>query len=283
MEAALQVVVSGLFIGAEYALAAVGMTLIFGIGRVLNLAHGSFFALGAYIAYQTTLFGVPALIAAALAAAVGAVLGAAVERFLVRPVRGQPLAAAVVLLGVAILAEEGFLLVWGASPHSVPLRLPPLLIGRIVVGTQQVGAGAIIVVTLGALALFLRTRTGLALRALTADPEIAALAGVDVARLQTATFGAACGMAAVAGAFLSPLLTISPTMGRVPLILSLAMVVTGGPGRIWGTLVASLGIGLASALVAFYLEPAWSYILALLLIMGIIISRADGAPSRGRS
>jgi len=280
MEAALQVLVSGLLTGMGYALAAIGMTLILGIGRVLNLAHGGFFALGAYAAFQTTVWGLPAVVGAAPAAAAGVVLGAAVERAAVRPIRTYPLAAAIVLLGVAILAEEGFRLVWGSTYRSVPLRLPPLLIGQVVVSTEQIGGAAIAAVALGALALFLRSRPGLALRAAAADPEIATLSGIDVGRLQTATFGVACGMAAGAGAFLSPLLTVSPTMGRVPLIISIAMVVLGGAGRVWGTLIASLVIGLLSTAVAFYFAAAWSYIFTLLVIIGILVWRRDGALGR---
>jgi branched-chain amino acid transport system permease protein len=277
MEAASQIVASGLLTGVEYALAAVGMTLIFGVGRVLNLAHGGFFALGAYIAYQVALFGFPAFAGAIPAAAAGLVLGGVVERVLVRPVRGEPLAAAVVLLGLGILAEEGFRLVWGASLHSVPLRLPPISVGHIVLSAEQAGAVAIVVLTLGTMALYLRARPGLALRAVAADPEVAALAGIDVGRLHTVVFAAACGMAAAAGALLAPLLTISPTMGRVPMVLSLAMVIVGGPGRIWGTLVASLGVALASNIAAFYGAPAWSYVLALTLVMGTVLWRANGA------
>src|SRR2546425_5030207 len=112
MEAVIQVVVSGLLAGTEYALAAVGMTLIFGVGRVVNLAHGGFFALGAYLAYQATLLGFSAFAGAAPAIAAGLLFGAVTERVLVRPVRGEPLAAAIVLLGLAILAEEGLLLTW---------------------------------------------------------------------------------------------------------------------------------------------------------------------------
>ncbi len=282
METALQVVVSGVLAGAEYALAAVGMTLIFGVGRVLNLAHGSFFALGAYIAYQSAALGLSAVVAALPAVAAGALLGAAVERALVRPLRADPLVAATALLGFAFLAEEGFSLVWGAASHSVPLRLPTFFIGRIVLSVEQSLAVAAVVAALGIMALYLRTRSGLAFRATAANAEIAQLAGVDVRRFQTVTFAVACGMASVAGAFLSPLLTISPTMGRVPLVLSLAMVAAGGPGRVWGTLAASVVVGLASTFVGFYLAPAWSYVLALLLMSTVLILRADGALRRMR-
>lgn len=279
MGAVIAVVVSGLLAGAEYALAAVGMTLIFRVDRALNLATGAFFALGAYLAYQTTLLGLPAYAGAVPAAAAGVLLGAAVDNTLVRRVRENPFAAAVVLLGLAILAEEGLLLVWGPADHSVVLRLPPALVGRVVVNTEQVITAAASMAILGAVGLFLRSRAGLAVRATAADPEVAALAGIDVGRVQTATFAAACGMAAVSGTFLSPLLILSPTMGRVPLILSLSMVIAGGAGRIRGTLAASIGIGLASTIVAFYLTPAWSYILGLAVITAALTRRADGSIS----
>jgi len=282
VEAALQVFVTGMFTGAEYALVAVGMTLIFGVGRVLNLAHGSFVALGAYIAYQMTLLGPPAMLGAAPAAAAGLLLGSAVDRIVVRPLRREPLTAATVLLGLAILAEEGFALIWGTSTHAVPLRLPTLLIGRLVLGVERMASAAAAAIALGAVGLYLRTKPGLALRAAVADIEIAAAAGIDVERLQTATFGVACGMAATAGALLSPLLFLSPAMGRVPLVLSLSMAAAGGPDRIWGTVVSSFGIALASTIIGFYLSPEWSYVFAVLVLIGAVLWRADGVLGRMR-
>lgn len=273
MEAVPQVLASGVLTGAEYALAAVGMTLIFGVGRILNLAHGAFFALGAYLTYETTRAGLPALAGPVPATAAGFVLGMLVERLCVRPARGHLLTAAVILLGLAIVTEEALALLWGAAYHSVPLGLPPLMIHRVVISAEQVIDAGVTLATLGALDLFLRTRPGLALRTAAADPEIAALSGINVPRVQTITFGAACGMAAAAGAFLSPLLVLSPTMGRTPLVLSLAMVIVGGPGALWGTFVASLGVGVASTIVAYYWTAAWSYVLALALIIGMVALR----------
>ncbi len=269
MSAAAQVLTSGLLTGIEYAVVAVGLGLIFRVARVLNLAHGAFFALGAYIAYQTTRWEWTALAGAVPAAVSGLLLGALVEWALVRRVRGQPLTAAIVLLALGIAAEELFILLGGASYYSVPLRLPPLLFGWVVVGTEQVAAAAISAATLGAIALFLRSHWGLAVRTAAADPEIASLCGVDVSRVRTATFGVACALAAATGAFLSPLTIISPTMGRVPLILSLVMIFIGGPGRLGGTLLAGLGVGVASTAVSYYLTSPWSYILGLLVIIAV--------------
>jgi branched-chain amino acid transport system permease protein len=274
--AALQVCVDGVFTGAVYAVAAVGLTLILSVGRVVNLAHGGFFALGAYIAYEVTFLGLPALLGAAPAALAGLLLGSAVDRAVVRPLHREALSVAIVLLGLAILAEGGFALVWGTSSHSVPHRLPTLIVGGVVVGVEQTAAAAIAALCLGAVGLYLRTRPGLAMRAAGADAEITAVAGVDVERLRTATFGVACAMAATAGALLSPQLTLSPTMGRAPLVLSLAMAAAGGPDRLWATIAASFGVGLASTIATFYLDPAWSYILALVILMAALIWRADG-------
>ncbi|HLW60714.1 MAG TPA: branched-chain amino acid ABC transporter permease [bacterium] len=282
MEAAFQLLIGGTLTGAEYALAAVGMVLILRVGRGVNLAHGAFMALGAYLAYQTSMSGRSIFVGAVPAAAAGLVLGGVVERVLMRPVRGGPLARAVVLLGLGILAEEGFLLVWGDSPHSVPFRLAPLLVGRMVINTDQAIGVAITAALLGTMALGIRTRPGLALRAVIANPEIAELSGIDVGRVRTITFAGGCAMGAVAGAFLSPLLTISPTMGGGQLALTLAMVLVGGAGRIGGILAASLGVGVASTAVGFYLTPAWSDILALLLVAAAIVSHPQGTRGRCR-
>lgn len=273
MEAAAQILTSGILFGAEYALAAVGMTLIFGVSRVLNLAHGVFFALGAYLAYETTRAGLPALAGAVPAAAAGFALGLLVERLFVRPVQDNMLTAAVVLLGLATVAEEGVALLWGTGDHSVPLSLPPLMIHRVVVSAEQIIDAGAAAAVFGALGLFLRSRPGLALRTTAADPEIAALSGINVALVRTLTFGAACGAAAAAGAFLSPLLVLSPAMGRTPLVLSVAMVIVGGPGSVWGTLAASVVVGLASTIVAYYQTAQWSYLMALALTIGMIAWR----------
>ncbi len=283
MEAAQQILVNGLLVGAEYGLAAVVMTLIFGVTRVLNLAHGAFFALGAYITYQSTVWGLPAIAGAVPAAVAGVLVGGAVERTLVRPLRTNPFSASLVLLGIAIAAEEGYAVVWGAGYHSVPFRLPTLLIGRVVLSEEQIMAAGLASAALGTIAVWMWTRPGLALKTAAADPEIAELAGVHVGRVQAVTFALACGTAAMAGAFLSPLLTISPAMGRVPLVLTLAMVAVGGPGQFWGTLGASLLVGIAATIAGFYLAPPWSYVLALLLTIAALVRRADGTPGRVRS
>ena len=276
MEAALQITASGLLSGVEYALAAVGLTLIFATSRVLNLTQGSFFTLGAYAAYQATVLGYPAFAAAAPAAAAAVVSAAAVERALVRPIRGSPLAVSIALFALAVLAEEGVLLVWGESTHSVPLRLPPLLVGHIVVSVEQIAGAAVAAAVIAAAALGLRTRPGLALRASAANPEIAAVAGIDVTRQRAAAFSAGCAMATLAGTLLSPELTMTPAMGRLPLLFLLATVIAGGPGRIGGGVAASIGFGVLTSAAGFYLTPEWSSMLVLCILIALLVWRIDG-------
>jgi branched-chain amino acid transport system permease protein len=276
VEAALQITVVGLLSGVQYALAAVGLTLIFATHRVFNMTQGAFFSLGAYAAYEATVLGYPAFAAAAPAAAAAVVFAAAVDRALVRPIQDSPLAATIMLFALAVLAEEGFLLIWGASTHSVPLRLPPLLVGRIVVSVEQIAAAVISAAIIAATALGLRTRLGLALRASAADPEIAAVAGIDVARLRTAAFGAGCAMATLAGTLLSPELIMTPTMGRLPLLFLLATVIAGEPGRIGGVVAASIAFGVLTSAAGFYLSPEWLSTVALCILIALLVWRING-------
>ncbi len=275
MESAQQVLVSGVLAGLEYGLAAVGLTLIFGLTRVLNLALGAFFALGAYLAYQSTALGLPAVVGVVPAAVAGALLGGAVDRALVRPLRTDAFGASIALLGLAIAAEAGYAAVWGAASHSVPFRLPTLLIGRIVLSEEQIIAAGVTAAALCTIAVCMSTRPGLAFKAIAADPVVAELAGVHIGRVETATFNLASAMAAVAGSLVSPLLTISPTMGRAPLVLILAMVAIGGPGRFWGTLGGGLLVGLIATAAGFYLTAPWPYIILLGLPAGALAWRGS--------
>lgn len=277
MKTAAQILASGVLFSIDYALVAAGLTLIFRTSRILNLSHGVFVALGAYCAFEATRFGLPALAGAAPAAASGLLLGMLVECSVVRRVRSHPLTAAIVLLGLAFAAEAGFALAWGRQPRSVPFQQPPLLIHGVVIGPEELAASAVACGIILAMLLVLRTRAGLAVRAAAADPEIAVLAGIDTGRVRTTVFGAACAMAAIAGALLSPLSTLVPTMGRLPLVLSCAIIVVGGPGRLGGALAASLGVGLAATVTGHYALPQWTYIAGLWLVIAVTASRASPA------
>lgn len=281
MSVVLQLLVSGLLAGAVYALVALGLSLVFGIMRVINLAHGSFFALGSFLVFWLAanlnfsyFLTLPLIFAIAFAAAV------LVERLCVRPVRSHSTTVAIVTLGVAILLEQLFLLIWGPFYLSMPRELPAVIFLNTVWDLQQMAGGLIAVLIIATFFLCLRTKFGVALRMVAQDAEGAELVGIDVNLLQMLVFGLAGGLAAVAGALTAPLHSIYPTMGRVPLIISLAVVIVGGLGNIQATLIAGLSVGVMLSLAGYYLLPQWSYLLALIVIIGVLLTRPSGLLGR---
>jgi branched-chain amino acid transport system permease protein len=267
MDLAAQLVVSGLLAGAPYALAAWGMAVTLAAGT-LNLALGMFFTLGAYLALESTAHGFPAFYAVPAAAALALGLGAGIERLFVRPLRGRPLAAALVLLAIAAAGEEAFTLLWGAAPRSVPLKLSVLQIEHVVVAGLEVfvAAGAALAF-FGIVALARLTRAGLAVRAAAGNAEIAAAAGLNVGRVHVWAFAAGCAAAAAAGAFVSPVTPLAPSMGRGALLLSLAAVTAGGPG-LSGVFGASLALGVLTQSPANYLAPQWAVVVPAAVLAG---------------
>jgi branched-subunit amino acid ABC-type transport system permease component len=279
MDLAAQLVASGLLAGAPYALAAWGMAVTLGTGTV-NLALGMFFTLGAYLALESTARGLPAFYAAPAAALAALGLGLGIERVFVRPLRGAPLATAVVLLAVAVAGEGAFRLLWGAAGRSVPLRLQVVQIEHVVVAGLElfVAAGAALAF-FGVVALARQTRAGLALRAAAGSAEIAWCTGLDVERVRIWAFAAGCAAAAAAGALASPITPLSPAMGRGALLLSLAAVTVGGPG-LPGLLAASLALGVVTQSSANYLAPQWGVVVPAIVLAGAAASKRLRRPAQ---
>ena len=265
MDLAAQLVVSGLLAGAPYALAAWGMAVTLATGT-LNLSLGMFFALGAYFALEATARGIPATYAAPAAAVVALILGLGIERVFVRPLRGRPLAASVVLLALALAGEGAFKLLWGTADRSVPLKLPVILIEHdVVAGLDVLLAAGAALAFYGVVALARRTRAGLAVRAAAESPEIGSSTGLDVERVRVWAFAAGCAAAAAAGAFVSPITPLSPSMDRGALLWSLAAVTVGGPG-LAGLLGASLALGVATQSSANYIAPQWAVLMPMIAL-----------------
>ena len=276
MDLAAQLVASGLLAGAPYALAVWGMAVPLA-GGVLNLALGLFFTLGAYLALSVTAGGYPAAYAALPAAVAALALGLGIERVFVRPLRGRPLAAAVVLLAVAIAGEQLVAFAWGARDRSVPLKLEVVQVEHVVVVGLElfIAAGAAIAI-LAIITLARRTRAGLAVRAAAENAEIATCCGLDVERLRTWGFGAGCAAAAAAGAFLAPITPLSTSMGRGALLFSMAAVAAGGPG-LRGLVAASLALGVLAQSSANYLAPQWA-VLVPVIVLAVATAARRQAP-----
>jgi len=272
---------------------AVGLNLVFGVLRVLNVAHGSLYAIGAYAAASLGAFlaaqGLPAwasLPALAVAAAlVGAALGPPIERLLLRRVYGhEPVLQLLVTFALFMILEDVQKLVWGVQPvqHDAPLRL---------LGTVDVPFGADVIpftayqlfvmpgvalLTLAGLAWFLRrTLTGRVIVAVTADREAATAMGIDAARvyLLTFTFGAA--LAALGGALSAPTASLVPGIGAQTIVLSFAVVAIAGLGQVEGAALSALLIGIGRS-AAVYFEPELEVVVPYLIMVAVLLVRPQG-------
>lgn len=282
----LQQLVNGLTVGSLYALMALGLTMVYGVLRVLHIAHAAVFTLGAYgglFAFQAT-GSFWAALAAAMASAVLA--GLAMERWVYWPLLGKPpIATLIASIGVFIGLEEVFRIVAGPQPYSldVPLLLPDVRVGPVLVTAPQLLVIAVTVALLGALWLFItRTSLGLALRATSQDRDMAAACGMNVRRVVTLNFALGSALAGAAGVLVGIYYnSVSPTMGGVTGYKGLAIIVLGGMGSIPGTVLGALLVGVVEtiliSLVDFALpRDAWAF----LAMIAVFLFRPQGLLGR---
>lgn len=278
-----QLVLDGIFTGSSYALIATGLVLILGVVKVINLSHGAFFTLGAYTAYVLSTRGIAHPVAAAvLASLVCFAFGVFLGKSFINPVRSHPFAVAVGTLGFAVLFEQAAQILWGPHPVSLPLSPAWAAGGGIVLRRWGVVSFLLALLLLWGLSRFLRTRAGLPLKLIAEEEEIAGSVGIDVEKVRYLTFGAASAAAGAAGAILAPAAVITPTMGRVPLILSLIVVIASGMERVWTTFLLAVGLGLAANLAAYLVSPGWSYGILLVGICLVLAIRPSGLAAAGR-
>jgi branched-chain amino acid transport system permease protein len=280
-----QVVVDGIFTGASYALMAAGLALILGVVKVVNLSHGAFFTLGAYVAYVLAAKGMDHPVAAVfMAAGIAFAFGVYLGKSFINPVRSHPFSVAVGSLGFAILFEQAAQMLWGPHPLSIDLGAPWATFHGVTLRRWGVISVLLSLGLTGGLSILLSGPWGLPLKLIAEDEEIAGSVGMDIEKIRYLTFGAASAVAAVAGALLASAAAITPTMGRVPLILSLIVVIASGMENVWSLFFLAVGLGLLSNLSAYLLAPSWSYILLLAVICLLLVLRPAGlaaaAPGR---
>jgi branched-chain amino acid transport system permease protein len=275
----LQVLVYGAVISAIYAMLAVGFTLIFGVARILNLAHGAFYALGAYSAYVLTgIVHLPLLVAAVIAVLFVAGFGIVVERVLVRPLRRSTLAVLMITLAVALMVEQILLLTFGSEARNVPTMIDGTLnILGVDISGQRLLALTGGIAILGALWLFMqKTRLGAAILAVSQDPEGAQYMGIPSDRIFSIVMGLSAGIAAAAGVLVAPFQTVIPGMGLLPLVKAFAIVVVGGLGSIPGSIVGALLLGYSETIVAFNISIEWAQIVSVAAVLLTLILRPAG-------
>ena len=279
----LQVVILGAALGGVYALMASGLTLIFGVMRIVNIAHAAFMMLGAYLAFWVfTRFQIDPIVSIVIVMPVLFVLGMAVYRLLFgRIVDSQRYAEMTVLLTFALaLVIEG---VTGYVATGVYRTTTPdyatdaFDLGPFYIPKGQLYATVLSVVLLGALVMFLRfTRTGRAIRATTQNRAAAQLVGVNVAWISTLTFGIGIALAGASGALMSFLFSFFPSKHWQWIASLLALIVLGGMGSLAGTIVGAMLLSIAAAVVSDLLGPTWSPATFFLALFGILMVRPQG-------
>lgn len=242
-------VLNGVSFGMLLFLLAAGLSLIYGLMRILNLAHGSFYLLGAYVALSVVQWTDSLTLAALAGTAVVAVFGVLIERLLLRWLpRGDELPQALLTFGVLLAAGDVALWIWGGTPQTLPR--PESLSHSVRVSGLFFPAYRLFVIGVGAavgLALWLlveRTTLGAMIRAAIDDAEIARATGINVSRLSTAIFGLGAALAALGGVIAGPLLGVYPGADLEILLLAFVVVIIGGLGSLKGALVGGLLVGL---------------------------------------
>lgn len=278
-------VIDGLIIGVALALVALGLTMIFGLLDVINLAHGEFYMLGGYAAFTLVAAGMGYWAALVLVPLLIGVLGWGLEEIGIRPLMQRRDRAVVTLLltfGVSLILRDVAQVVWGTETHSVATPIAGIsdLAGALVPNYRifvfAVGVLAIVVTWW----LIYRTQIGAVLRATAVDPKVVSSFGIPIRLVYGFTFVYGCGLAGLAGVLLAPLYAVFPTMGHDFLILAFAVVIVGGMGSIIGAVIAALVLTQVHGLASLWIPPVWAETLVYCVMLLVLIVRPAGLFNR---
>jgi branched-chain amino acid transport system permease protein len=282
MDVFLQVLANGVMLGGLFAIVSVGLTLIFGIVKVVNFAHGEFLMVGMYLTYlAVTGLGLHPFSAVILVVPVLFLLGVLTQRFLIQPLlaAGDHHIQIFATVGLSTVLINFALLVFGADIANTPpsgLR-QPLEIGpvRVLLG-QVVILGAAIVLVTGLQMFLAHTRTGRAIRAVAQNRAAAELMGIDVNRIYALTFGIGAACVGVAAVLIAPLYPTSPNSGTYFVLIAFVVVVLGGLGSIRGAFVGAILIGLIDSVTGFYVGADMREVAVFGVFLAILILKPSG-------
>ncbi|MCA6122088.1 branched-chain amino acid ABC transporter permease [Bradyrhizobium sp. WSM 1704] len=269
----------GISLGAQYALLALGFTLIFGILGVVNFAHGGFYVLGGYLAYSAvTYLGMPYALAVLCAALGTTVLGFLFQRFMLDRVIDDHLATLMLTLGLYLMVSSGILVVFGPQSPAFSFPLTGVIHGHgfFVPIENLVVLGVCIIGILSMYGLIYYTDFGRALRALADDRAVATAQGLRPAILFPAAFALATGLAGLTGALVTPTLSLAPHIGDPVLATSFLIVILGGLGSIGGATVAAFIVGMAEAFSAVYLGGSKGALALFVLVLVMLVVKPSG-------
>jgi len=273
-------------LGAIYALAAVGLSLIFGIMGVVNLSHGSQLALAAFITYMLYLFTSNIFVAGASAILLVFLLGMVIEKVGVYPFRVSiPARLVVITFGIGKILEQIIYMTWGPTYITTPIYVPESLnILGIAIGIYRVILLILSITMILVLWIFIqKSRWGKAIRAIAQDEEAAAIYGVNIKWARTLTFALASALAAVAGIFLSSIYMFHSASGWEYLSIALSITIVGGLGDIRGAIIASFMLGIVESYIGYFISPLWRTTVYFILIIIILTTKPSGLSGLWRS
>lgn len=277
----IQQVVNGIVLGSTYGLMAIGLTIIFGILNIINLAHGEIYMLGAFVAFfLVTLWEVNFFIALLVAGLSMAVLGVVVERLVFRPLQDkEEINYFIVSIGLLIFLENMALLLWGTDPRSMGLTYASktVKLGEVIITLQRFYTVAIAVLIIFGLHFFIKhSRMGKAMRAMEQDREAALTVGISINEVSTFTFALGSALAGVAGALMGSMFIVNPMMGFSPLLKAFVIVIFGGLGSVLGAIVGGLILGLTEVLGGAYISSIYQDAFAFIILIVVLSIKPTG-------
>ena len=273
MTTLVNILVLGAIWGALYSLISVGFTLIFGVAGIINLAHGAFYMLGAYLAYTfMSLLQINVPLSALMAVVGVALIAMLIDRFGIRPMRERHVYVLIITLAFALFFQELMYAIYG--PYGKPVKSfihGDLVLGDVPVSYQKILTFFVAGLLVALLWFFIKkTKTGKSISAVAQNREAAVYMGIQPERVYLITMGISGALAAVAGVFIAPILEAVPTMWVFPLFKGFAVVIIGGLGSIEGAIIAGMLLGLAETLVSVLISanyPDMVYLVAIILVL----------------
>ena len=275
----MDIIITGLITSGTYALLALGFSLIFGVARIINLAHTAFYMLATYFLFTFAIqLGLPTILSVFLAIVAVIIIGLISYKLFIGPVRGREATILIVTIALAVIIQESMTVGFGAdAKQSVRLISGFVeILGTKVLHRELLAFGVAIIILIVTWILLMKTRLGLAIRSTAQDREVANLMGINVARTGMIATGIAVALAAIAGAVVAP--TPTPHLWMPPLVIVLAIVVLGGLGSIKGSFIGALILGFAETLVVLELQE-YSFLkeaIALTIMLVFILIRPSG-------
>lgn len=282
-----QAIVNGLLMGGLYALISIGLTLIFGVMRIINFAHGDLMMLAMYITYwMFTLYGIDPFISLLMTIPTLFVIGMVIQKLLINRVLEAPPASQLFLtLGVMLIAQNVALLIWKADYRAIRTYYTGSVVnlsGVFVSIPRAVSFSISIILTCILYVFLTRTKSGRAMRATAQNREVASLMGVNISRIYTLAFGIGTACVGAAGTLLSTFYYISPTVGTVFTLTAFLVVVLGGMGSFTGSFFGGLIVGLVESLGAVYIATQYRELITFVLFIFILIFKPSGLLGKSR-